>query len=140
MTAPEPNSLRPAPSPPWNDRRIETILGNLLRYGVVAAATIVLCGACLYLARHATEPASYRVFQGEPSDFRTIPGIVRGAAHGRGRGLIQLGLIFLIATPIARVAFSIVGFALERDRMYVAFTVVVLLVLLYSLVGSGLTL
>jgi uncharacterized membrane protein len=57
----------------------------------------------------------------------------------RGRGLIQLGLLFLIATPIARVALSIVGFALERDRMYVGFTVIVLLVLLYSLLGSGLT-
>jgi uncharacterized membrane protein len=58
--------------------------------------------------------------------------------NGRGRGLIQLGLLFLIATPIARVGFSIVGFALERDRMYVIFTLIVLAILLYSLLGSGL--
>jgi uncharacterized membrane protein len=57
--------------------------------------------------------------------------------NGRGRGLIQLGLLFLIATPIARVAFSIVGFAIERDRMYVVFTLIVLAILLYSLLGSG---
>jgi uncharacterized membrane protein len=57
--------------------------------------------------------------------------------HERGRSLIQLGLLLLIATPIARVVFSIVGFAIERDRMYVAFTLIVLAVLLYSLLGSG---
>ena len=87
--------------------------------------------------RHAHEPADYRVFRGEPSEFRTIPGVIHSVINGRGRGLIQLGLLLLIATPIARVAFSIVGFAIERDRMYVAFTLIVLAVLLYSLLGSG---
>jgi uncharacterized membrane protein len=65
--------------------------------------------------------------------------VVHSVINGRGRGLIQLGLLFLIATPIARVAFSVVGFAIERDRMYVVFTVIVLAILLYSLLGSGLT-
>ncbi len=53
-----------------------------------------------------------------------------------GRGIIQLGLLFLIATPVARVIFSIWGFADERDRMYVVFTVIVLAILIFSLVGS----
>jgi|SRR5580692_430576 uncharacterized membrane protein len=132
----EPNSFQPQP---WADRRLEIVLGNLLRAGVLLSAAIVLAGACVYLYRHAHERANYRVFVGEPSDFRTIPGVVHSVMNGRGRGLIQLGLLFLIATPIARVALSIVGFALERDRMYVGFTVIVLLVLLYSLLGSGLT-
>jgi uncharacterized membrane protein len=122
---------------PWRDRRIELILGNLLRTGVLLSAAVVLCGAGIYLARHAHEPASYRVFRGEPSDLRTIPGVIRSVIEERGRGLIQLGLLLLIATPIARVVFSIVGFAIERDRMYVAFTLIVLAVLLYSLLGSG---
>ncbi|MGA6988289.1 MAG: DUF1634 domain-containing protein [Terriglobales bacterium] len=122
---------------PWRDRRLEVILGNLLRTGVLISAAVVLSGACVYLSRHAHQPADYRVFQGEPSEFRTIPGVVHSVIHGRGRGLIQLGLLLLIATPIARVAFSIVGFAIERDRLYVAFTLIVLAVLLYSLLGSG---
>jgi uncharacterized membrane protein len=46
-------------------------------------------------------------------------------------------LLLLIATPIARVAFSIAGFLIERDWLYVAFTVIVLVILLYSFVGSG---
>jgi uncharacterized membrane protein len=126
------------PPEPWKDRRLEEILGNLLRSGVLFSAAVVFAGACVYLFRHAHEPANYRIFRGEPSDFRTIPGIIRSALGGHGRGLIQLGLLFLIATPIARVALSIVGFAMERDRMYVVFTVIVLAILLYSLLGSGL--
>lgn len=117
---------------------MEVVLGNLLRSGVLLSAVVVLAGGCVYLFRHWHEPANYRIFQGEPSDFRTIPGIIRSALNGRGRGLIQLGLLFLIATPVARVALSIVGFAIERDRLYVAFTVIVLAILLYSVVGSGL--
>jgi uncharacterized membrane protein len=124
----------------WDDYRIEVIVGYLLRTGVMVSAAIVFAGACVYISRHAHEPANYRIFQGEPSDFRTIPGVVHSVTHGRGRGLIQLGLLLLIATPIARVAFCVVGFALERDRMYVTFTLIVLTVLLYSLIGSGLTL
>jgi uncharacterized membrane protein len=122
----------------WDDDRIEVILGNLLRCGVMLAAAIVLCGGCIYLFRHAHETADYRVFRGEPPEFRTIRGVIQSVLHGRGRGFIQLGLLFLIATPIARVSFSVVGFALERDRMYVAFTVIVLVILLFSLFGSGL--
>jgi uncharacterized membrane protein len=122
---------------PWRDRRLELILGNLLRTGVLLSAAVVLAGAGIYLARHAHEPANYRVFRGEPTDFRTIPGVVNSVMHGRGRGLIQLGLLLLIATPIARVSFSVVGFALERDRMYVIFTLIVLAILLFSLLGSG---
>ena len=124
---------------PWRDRRIEVILGNLLRIGVLVSAAVVLLGASIYLSRHAHEPADYRVFRGEPSEYRTIRGVIQRVIVGRGRGqgLIQLGLLLLIATPIARVAFSVVGFAIERDRLYVAFTLIVLAILLYSLLGSG---
>jgi uncharacterized membrane protein len=116
---------------------MELILGNLLRAGVLLSAAVVLVGACIYLSRHASEPADYHIFRGEPSEFRTIPGVIQSVLHGRGRGLIQLGLLILIATPIARVAFSILGFTIERDRMYVVFTVIVLIILLFSLLGSG---
>ncbi len=101
------------------------------------SASVVLIGAVLYLARHGRAPADYRVFRGEPSEYRTVSGILADVRGLRGRGFIQLGLLLLIATPVVRVAFSIWGFAAERDRMYVAFTVVVLTILLYSLFGSG---
>ena len=125
---------------PWRDRRMEAILGNLLRTGVMLSAVVVLWGACIYLYRHWHETADYKIFRGEPSDYRTIPGVIQSVLGGHGRGLIQLGLLLLIATPIVRVAFSIVGFSIERDRLYVGFTCIVLAILLYSLLGSGFTL
>jgi uncharacterized membrane protein len=130
----QPHPFQPQP---WRDRRIEVILGNLLRTGVLISAAVVLLGASIYLSRHAHEPADYRVFRGEPSEYRTIRGVIQSVISGEGRGLIQLGLLLLIATPIARVAFSVAGFAIERDRLYVAFTLLVLAILLYSFLGSG---
>ncbi len=121
----------------WNDQKIEILIGNLLRLGVMLSATIISCGALVYLARHGKEHTNYNAFRGEPTSYRTFSGIIDEVLHFRGRGIIQLGLVLLIATPVARVAFSIWGFLAERDRMYAAFTAFVLVVLLYSLVGSS---
>ena len=125
------------PDQKWSDQKMENIIGNLLRTGVVLSAAVVLIGGAIYLARHGSEPAEYRTFHGEPADFRTVSGIFRQVFRWRGRGIIQLGLLLLIATPVARVAFSVWGFAKERDRMYVGFTLIVLGILLYSLLGHG---
>jgi uncharacterized membrane protein len=123
--------------PRWTDRKVEDLIGNLLRAGVLLSAFVVFCGGVVYLTRHGNEPADYRVFHGEPSDLRTIPGVLREALSFQGRGIIQLGLLLLIATPVSRVALSILGFAAERDRMYVGFAAIVLVILLYSLFGSS---
>jgi uncharacterized membrane protein len=121
----------------WTDQRVEAVVGKLLRAGVILSAAVVLLGGIIFLITHGLEKANYRVFVGEPSDLRTLRGILHRALQLRGRGIIQLGLLLLIATPIARVAFSIFGFAAEKDRMYVIFTGIVLVVLLYSLLGSS---
>lgn len=121
----------------WGDQRIEEIVGNLLRAGVTLAASVVFVGAVIYLIRHGGSVADYRSFREEPADLRGVWGILRDAISLRGRGVIQLGLLLLIATPVARVAFSIFGFSKERDHMYVVFTTIVLAVLLYSLLGPN---
>ncbi len=121
----------------WTDHKIEVIVGNLLRTGVSLSAFVVLFGGAIYLIRHGRSPADYRIFRGEPSELKSVPGIVRDAFTFHGRGIIQLGLLLLIATPVVRVAFSIWGFAEEHDRLYMAFTGLVLVILLYSLLGSG---
>ena len=98
----------------WSDQKIEIIVGQLLRVGVLLSASVVFVGGCIYLARHGGSPVNYGVFQGEPADLRSIVGILRFAAGMHGRGIIQLGLLLLIATPLARVAFSIWAFAEEH--------------------------
>ncbi len=123
--------------PKWSDEQLERVLGSLLRAGVLTAAAFVLAGGVVFLARHGGEAPAYHVFRGEPSDLRSVAGILRDSAAASGRGLIQLGLLLLIATPVARVVFSVGAFALERDGRYVAITLLVLAVLVYSLaVGS----
>jgi uncharacterized membrane protein len=121
--------------PGWTDTQIDTIIGNLLRIGVVVASATILVGGTIYLVRHGAAQPDYRVFHGEPADLRDLPGIAQDALSFSGRGLIQLGLLFLIATPVARVVFSIVAFTVQRDRIYVIVTLIVLAILLYSLVG-----
>lgn len=120
----------------WTDQGIEVIIGNLLRVGVLLAASVVSVGAVVYLARHGQATVNYRIFRGEPADLRGIRGIVRDGLALQGRGIIQFGLLLLIGTPVARVAFSILGFAKEHDGMYVVFTSIVMIILLYSLFGS----
>ncbi len=124
------------PSRGWTDQTIEILLGKLLRTGVFLSAAVVFIGAVIYLVRHGSSPMDFGAFRGEPAEFRTIRGIITATIALRGRGIIQLGLLLLIATPVARVALSIVGFAEERDRLYVALTSIVFVILMYSLLVS----
>jgi uncharacterized membrane protein len=117
----------------WNDQRIETWVGVFLRTGVLLAAAIVLTGGILYLA-HAHGPRSdYRHFQAEPAQFTHFSSILQGVATLDPQSIIMLGLLVLIATPVARVVMCIAGFLFERDRLYVAISSIVLAILLYSL-------
>ena len=120
----------------WTDERIDRALGNLLRSGVLLATAIILAGAAIYLTRHGLETPAWGVFRGEPEDLRSVAGIARAAAGGSGRGLIQLGLLVLVATPVVRVGFSVGVFFAQRDRAFVVITLVVLALLLHSLSGG----
>ena len=118
------------------DKHMDQIIGQLLRTGVILAAVIVSAGGVVYLSRHQVPVTNYRIFQGEPEELRGVRAIVRNALHFRGRGMIQFGLLVLIATPVARVAFSLFAFLYEGDRTYVVVTAIVLTLLLYSLLGA----
>jgi uncharacterized membrane protein len=124
-----------SPQPERPVIRVQQAVGNLLRTGVLLAAVVVLAGGMLYLARHGGAVADYSVFRGEPASLRTLTGIFRSSLVESGRGVIQLGLLILVATPVARVAFTAVAFALERDRTYVLVALLVLSLLLKSLLG-----
>ena len=115
------------------DRSMELAIGRLLRVGVAASATLVLIGAVIYLWHHGTELPSYHSFRGEPRQLRHLGAILGDASALHGRGLIQVGLLLLIATPVMRVAYAVWAFARQRDTLYVVFTLTVLGVLLFSL-------
>jgi uncharacterized membrane protein len=111
---------------------MEQFIGDILRAGVLLATALLLAGAALHLARHGAEHPDFRAFSGEPRALRGVVGIARSALEPTGRGLIQLGLLVLAATPVARVGFSVFAFAAQRDRTYVAITLMVLAVLGFS--------
>jgi uncharacterized membrane protein len=75
----------------------------------------------------------YKQFHGEPASLRSISQIVEGAFSLNGRAVIQFGIVLLLATPVARVALTVVAFAFQRDRLYVVVTLIVLGVLLASI-------
>ena len=65
--------------------------------------------------------------------FPTTPGdVLAGVAQFKPYAFIALGLLLLIATPVLRVAASVVIFLLERDYAYVFITLIVLLILIVS--------
>ncbi len=118
------------------DKSIESMISILLRIGVLVSGSVVLIGGICYLILHGGQPESHHIFRGTPAIDRIVPEIVQGAIGLRARSIIQFGLLLLIATPILRVAFSLVGFAIERDRTYVVITSIVLAVLLFSLISG----
>ncbi len=115
------------------DQRLDRALGHLLRGGVLLAATVVLVGGAAYLADRWRQPHDNRTFHGEPENLRNPVKIVGRAADLDPRGIIQLGLLLLIATPVARVVFTVFAFGRQRDGTYVVITLIVLTLLLYSL-------
>ena len=120
------------------DKAFELLLGKLLRRGVILAAVVVFVGGGWYLAQSKSEVENYKTFHGEAAELTHVTQIVREAVSLNPVGLIQFGLLLLIATPVARVVFSVVGFAIERDWIYVAITMFVLATLLYSLSSNSL--
>jgi uncharacterized membrane protein len=122
--------------PEQHEESLERRVAALLRAGVVLAVAVVAVGAAVVLARHGHETVNYRVFVGEPPSLRSPAGIVQDALRFRGGAIVELGLLLLILTPVARVALSAVAFLRARDALYAAITAVVLAVLLYSLLGT----
>lgn len=119
---------------PQDDSVLDAQIGILLRVGMLSAAAVILVGGVLYLLHHGRSIPDYRVFHGTPANLRSIGKITNGAIHGNDLSIIQFGILMLVATPVARVIFSVFAFAAERDYLYVTISGIVLLVLLYSLI------
>jgi len=119
------------------DEQLQSMIGVLLRTGVLAAALIVGVSGVFYLVQHHGDPPQYAKFQRESADLRTIGGILHSAVQFHSEAMIQLGLLLLIATPIARVALAMVGFYREGDRLYTVVSLIVLAILIFSLGHSS---
>jgi len=133
MTGPRPRPRVVVTRDP-RDEKIERVIGRLLQLGVLTAALVVVVGGALLLAQNGHSPAGFRVFNAEEPALRSIGAIIRAALNGDSRAIVQFGLVLLIATPIARVALTLGAFIVQKDRLYIFTTALVLAVLLYGLV------
>ncbi len=116
------------------DYQVDQVIGRLLQLGVLLAAAVVLVGGAILLLGHGSAPADFATFRGEPAALRGVITIVRAALHGQTDAIVQLGLLLLILTPIARVALTLGAFTIQRDRTYMVLTSIVLVLLLYGLI------
>lgn len=91
----------------------------------------------MYVIAHAGGHSNYRVFVARPVGLRHPKMLLRGIAHADADAVIQLGILLLVATPICRVIFAVIAFVMERDRLYIAVSLIVLAVLLYGMLRGG---
>ncbi|HEY9382670.1 MAG TPA: DUF1634 domain-containing protein [Gemmatimonadales bacterium] len=121
----------------WSDDRMAQGVGRLLKGGVSVAAGVTAAGGLALLLQHGAGTVDYHSFRGEPAELRGIVSVVSAAARLQVPAVIQLGIVLLLATPVARVLLSLVEFVLRRDRLYTTITSVVLALLLYGLFLGG---
>ena len=107
-------------------------MGRMLQIGVTLAALVVLFGGVLYLRHFSGPMPNYQQFHGAPDAYESVHGILNGLGGFDSQSLIAFGILLLIATPVCRVAFGLVGFALLRDRLYAAVSAIVLIILILS--------
>jgi len=120
----------------FKDKDIQLLIGSLLRWGVLLSMAVVAIGGVIYLYRHGHDISDYSVFKAQPIFTRNVMAIVDGVVTLKGRAIIQLGILLLIATPIMRVLFSAIGFFREKDYLYVGITVLVLAIIMVSMFGG----
>jgi len=120
----------------FKDRDMQSVIGWVLRLGVIVSMCIVFFGGVIYLYRHGHEVVDHHTFKGVPAFIQTFHGIFTNAFTLHGQAIIQMGIALLIATPILRVIFSTIGFALEKDKLYVFVSLLVLAIIFASMLSG----
>jgi uncharacterized membrane protein len=116
------------------------VISNVLKYGVILSTALIVIGTALLLVESPSGfPTTVQQLissnYGKPT--LNIALLFGSVSAGSPVFFIQLGLLVLLATPVARVAASTLLFAAEKDRLYVAITLFVLVVLLLSIFVIG---
>ncbi|MGV3704094.1 MAG: DUF1634 domain-containing protein [Arcticibacter sp.] len=118
------------------DKDVATIVGRLLRAGVITASMVATLGGILFLIVHRSDVSDFTHFRGAPEYLRSLDGIFSGLLELDPRAVIQTGVLILIATPILRVVLSVFAFALEKDYLYVVITLIVLAIISIGMLGD----
>jgi len=118
----------------FGEKDFQTIIGNLLRYGVWISLSVAFIGGIVYLLHHGNEIEDYSVFtENDQNIFQVIANIYQGVIQGRGESIIFFGVILLFLTPVFRVLLSLFSFLLEKDYLYVVITSIVIGIIILSI-------
>jgi uncharacterized membrane protein len=120
----------------FKDTDIQSLIGQVLRGGMIVSMSVVFLGGILFMYRHGHSIPDYKAFKGIPPFLQTPGSLINAALILKGQAIIQLGIILLIATPILRVIFSTIGFVLEKDYLYVGISILVLLIIFASMMSG----
>ncbi|MEN2401148.1 DUF1634 domain-containing protein [Flavobacterium sp. MC2016-06] len=118
----------------FGEKDFQTIIGNLLRYGVWTSLSVAFIGGIVYLMHSGSQIEDYSVFkENDRNIFEVISTVYHGALQGNGEYLIFVGIIFLFLTPVLRVLLSLFSFLLEKDYLYVGITLIVIMIIITSI-------
>ncbi|KLT69809.1 MULTISPECIES: DUF1634 domain-containing protein [Flavobacterium] len=118
----------------FGEKDFQTIIGNLLRYGVWTSLSVAFIGGIVYLLHHGNELEDYSVFkENDRNIFEVITAVYQGVIQGRGESIIFLGIVLLFLTPVFRVLLSLFSFFLEKDYLYVVITTIVIGIIVLSI-------
>jgi uncharacterized membrane protein len=116
--------------------RMETLISLVLRIGVLASLLCVVAGTVISFVHHpeyvSTAAELNRLTRPGAAFPHTLRDVFAGTLEWRGQAIVVIGLLLLIATPVARVAVSIFIFLYQKDRIFTLITAVVLCLLLAS--------
>lgn len=115
-----------------------SVVGHVLRYGVLLSAAITLFGTALLVAQEGytgvETTLAYNPSVVPHGNFDvSFSALLSGLESLQPFAYIELGVLILLATPVSRVMISVFLFAAEGDRLYAYITAVVLVVLLFSI-------
>ncbi|AYN04198.1 DUF1634 domain-containing protein [Flavobacterium sp. 140616W15] len=117
----------------FGEKDFQSIIGNLLRYGVWISLSVAFIGGIIYLMNHGGDIEDYSVFkENDRNIFEVIKAIYNGVIQGNGESIIFFGVILLFLTPVLRVLLSLFSFLLEKDYLYVVITLIVIFIILVS--------
>ncbi|WP_073414919.1 DUF1634 domain-containing protein [Flavobacterium defluvii] len=118
----------------FGEKDFQTIIGNLLRYGVWISLSVAFIGGIIYLMHHGNDIEDYSVFkENDRNIFEVIGTVINGVISGSGEYLIFFGIILLFLTPVFRVLLSLFSFMIEKDYLYVIITLIVIGIIITSI-------
>ena len=119
--------------PPSKGHMVEGVLSRLLIVGVTMAAVVIAIGLSWWILANRDARLDYSHFtKGSPLSPATL---AAGLGHGDPKAIVTLGVLLLILTPIARVAFALIAFLVDRDRFYALIALLALGLLALGLSG-----